>query len=96
MAEIKVPLSKDYQSHDKAFNEIVLREPTYTEICMEGLGRPQEWQRMADGSAMLITYPAVVDGYLKKIVVSPGYENITALSAKDTIKLQEAVCSFFI
>jgi hypothetical protein len=96
MAEIKVELSKEYTAHEKTFKEIVLREPTYAEICMEGLGRPQEWQRMADGSAMLITYASVVDSYLKKIVVSPGYESITGLSAKDTIKLQEVVCGFFI
>lgn len=94
MAEIKVPLSKEYTAHEKTFNEIILREPTYVEITMKGLGRPQEWQR-TDTGHMLVTYPSVIDAYIKEILVSPGYEMISGLGTHDAIKLQDAVCDFF-
>jgi len=94
MADITVPLSKGYTVHDKTFDKIVLREPTYVEICMQGLGRPQEWQKTNTGD-MLVTYPQVVDAYVQKTLVSPDYAMITGLSTADTLKLVDAVCGFF-
>jgi len=89
-------LSKKYTAHDKTFDRVVLREPTYKEIYMDDLGRPRDWQRTADGSPVLVTYPSVVDAYLRRIIVEPGYDCIAGLNAVDAQKLEHAVCDFFL
>ncbi|WP_438752063.1 hypothetical protein [Pararhizobium sp. O133] len=94
MARLIIPLGQTYTVHDKVFSEVVLREPSYKEIFMDGLGRPQDWQPTPDG-AVVVTYPSVVDAYLQKIVVEPGYECLSGLAALDAIKLERAVCGFF-
>ncbi|NTF87495.1 phage tail assembly protein [Agrobacterium rhizogenes] len=96
MTQTIVPLSKRYTAHDKTFDKITLREPTYKEIYMDGLGRPQEWQPTSGGGAVMVTYSSVVDEYLQKLVIEPGYECIGALSAADAMKLERAVCVFFL
>jgi hypothetical protein len=96
MTQTVVTLSKSYIAHDKTFDKITLREPTYKEIYMDGLGRPQEWQPTNGGGAVLVTYSSVVDEYLQKLVVDPGYECIGALNAADAMKLERAVCGFFL
>jgi hypothetical protein len=95
MAPIVVKLAKPYEVHDTKFSTVELREPTYKEIYRDGLGRPQEWQPTPNGP-MQVTYPVVVDAYLQKILISPGYECLGALSAVDSLKLERAVCDFFL
>ncbi|MBX5082165.1 phage tail assembly protein [Rhizobium lentis] len=95
MADTIIKLSKSYTAHDKSFDAVTLREPTYSEIFRDGLGRPSDWQPSQHGP-MLVKYPEVVDAYLQRICVSPGYECIGALSAIDSLKLEEAVTSFFL
>jgi len=95
MTQTVVTLSKSYTAHDKTFDKITLREPTYREIYMDGIGRPQEWQPSSDGKPVLVTYFSVVDEYLQQIVVEPGYECIGALNAIDAMKMERAVCGFF-
>ncbi|MBY5407166.1 phage tail assembly protein [Rhizobium leguminosarum] len=94
MAETIVNLSKSYTAHEKSFDAVTLREPTYAEIYRDGLGRPSDWQPTQHGP-MLVKYPEVVDAYLQRICVSPGYESIGALNAIDSLKLEEAVTDFF-
>lgn len=91
-----VLLSKAYTVHEKTFDRVVLREPTYKETHMDDLGRPQDWQRTTDGSPVMVTYPSVVDAYLKRIIVEPGYDCISGLSAIDAMRLERAVCAFFL
>lgn len=95
MPEIKVELSKEYTAHGKTFSEIVLREPTYSQIYRDGLGRPRDWQPTPHGP-MLVKYPEVVDAYLQRLCVNPGYECIDALNAVDSLRLEEAVAGFFL
>ena len=95
MTDVVVPLSKKYAAHDKTFDKVVLREPSYAEIFGEGLGRPQEWQRAGDGTMVMVTYPSVVNEYLTRIVVEPGYDCILQLKTLDALKLERAVCDFF-
>ncbi|RAX42401.1 hypothetical protein [Rhizobium tropici] len=89
-----VPLSRKYKAHDKTFNEVVLRLPTYKEIFMDGLGKPFEFQMTASGPIQ-VTYPEVIDGYLQQIVIEPGYEYIAGLEPPDAMALERAVCDFF-
>ncbi|MBY5804082.1 phage tail assembly protein [Rhizobium leguminosarum] len=95
MTETIVKLSKSYTAHEKSFDAVTLREPTYSEIYRDGLGRPSEWQPTQHGP-MLVKYPEVVDAYLQRICVNPGYESIGALNAIDSLKLEEAVAGFFL
>ncbi|MBB3315116.1 hypothetical protein FHT77_000958 [Rhizobium sp. BK181] len=94
MTNVVVKLSNTYKVHDKEFSEVTLREPRYHEIFMEGRGKPQEWQRSPHG-AIVVSYPAVVDSYLQKIVVEPGYDCISGLSTADSLALEQAVLDFF-
>ncbi len=96
MTQKTVQLSKKYTAHDKVFDSVTLREPTYKEIYMDELGRPRDWQRTTDGSPVLVTYSSVVDAYLQRIIVEPGYECISGLNAIDALKLEHAVCAFFL
>lgn len=96
MSADPVILSKTYTAHDKTFDRVILREPTYKEIYLDDLGRPRDWQQTATGSPVLVTYPSVVDAYLQRIVVEPGYECILGLNAVDAQKLEHAVCAFFL
>lgn len=89
-----IRLSRSYEAHGKTFDSITLREPTYRETHMDGLGRPYDWQASGD-SAMRVVFPAVVDAYLQKIVKEPGYECIGQISAIDAGRLEKAVCDFF-
>ncbi|MBY5763635.1 phage tail assembly protein [Rhizobium leguminosarum] len=94
MTETIVKLSKSYTAHEKSFDAVTLREPTYAEIYRDGLGRPSDWQPTQHGP-MLVKYPEVVDAYLQRICLSPGYESIGVLNAVDSLKLEEAVTDFF-
>ncbi|MBB3608670.1 hypothetical protein [Rhizobium sp. BK602] len=96
MTQTVVPLSKSYTAHDKTFGKITLREPTYKEIYMDGLGKPQDWQPTGNGRAVLLTFPEVVDAYLQKIIVEPGYECISQLNPVDSLALEREVCGFFL
>jgi hypothetical protein len=95
MVSKSVKLSKSYSAHDKTFDAVTLREPTYKEIYIDGLGKPQEWQPAGNGQGILVTYPNVVDEYLQQIVVEPGYDCIGGLNPIDALKLERAVCDFF-
>ncbi|WP_421362952.1 phage tail assembly protein [Agrobacterium rosae] len=92
----KVPLSRKYTVNDKTFDHITLREPTFKETHMAGLGVPQEMQPGPRGSTMLVTYPEVVDAYAQRLVVEPGYEYIADISAVDAMALQQEICGFFL
>lgn len=95
MENLIVPLSKPYTAGEKTFSSVSLREPTFQEIYMDGLGKPQDWQPTPNGP-MMVTYPAVINEYLQRLVVEPGYESITRLSAVDSLKLGTAICGFFL
>ncbi|NTI92281.1 hypothetical protein G6L78_01415 [Agrobacterium rhizogenes] len=95
MSQTVVLLSKSYTAHNKTFNKITLRDPTYKEMYMDGLGKPQEWQPTSGGGGVFVTYSSVVDEYLQKLVVDPGYECIGGLNPVDSMKLERAVCGFF-
>lgn len=96
MAHTEVSLSKFYEMPGSVpFNRIVLREPTYEDIFPSGLGMPMEVQPGPQGGRMIVAYPVTVDAYLQKLVVSPGYDAVRVLGALDAIRLEKAVCGFF-
>ncbi|WP_327211994.1 hypothetical protein U8Q06_20905 [Rhizobium beringeri] len=89
-----VELTRSYEAHGKTFNVVTLREPTYATTHVEGIGRPYEYQP-TKGGVIAVTYPTVVDEYLQRLVVEPGYECIGQISAVDALRLERAVCDFF-
>lgn len=89
-----VELTREYSAHGITFNKIALREPTYSEVHMQGIGRPFEYQPSKQG-VVAVTYPTVVDEYVQKLIVEPGYECITGICAADALRLERAVCNFF-
>lgn len=96
MAEHVVILSRRYEvPGGQPFDSVVLREPTYADVYMSGLGRPEEWQPGRGGSPVRIVFPEVVDAYLRKITVRPGYECLSELAAVDGVKLEREICGFF-
>lgn len=96
MTETIVKLSRRYEVPGvEPFDSVTLREPTYAEMFIDGLGKPEEWQPTGKGTAVHVTYPAVVDAYLQRLIVSPGYEFISTIAARDAVKLERVVCGFF-
>lgn len=96
MAEHVVNLSRRYEvPGSEPFDSVVLREPTYADVYMGGLGRPEEWQPGRGGSPVRIVFPEVVDAYLRKITVRPEYACLSALVANDAVKLEREICGFF-
>ncbi len=98
MGEHIVKLSRRYEvPGSEPFDSVVLREPTYADVFMSGLGLPEEWQPNGQGGGMLVTYPSTIDAYLQRLVKvgSPGYENLAIISALDGKKLADKVLGFF-
>ena len=96
MANISIPLTKRYEKPgEPPFETISLREPTYEDIFPSGLGMPMEVQPGPLGSRMVVAYPVTIDAYLQRLVVSPGYDAVRMLGALDAIRLEKAVCGFF-
>ncbi|MEO2038041.1 MAG: phage tail assembly protein, partial [Martelella sp.] len=89
-----VKLSKSYTVNGTTFDTVELREPTYKDIYMDGLGKPFEWQTTPNGP-VLLKLATVVDSYLQRLIKAPGYEFIHGLNAADSDRLEQAVIGFF-
>ena len=96
MAPVTVKLSKSYAVHDIVFDAVELREPTYKDIYMSGLGLPFDWQVGQGGNMVRIVYPDMVDAYIRRLARSPSAENLAELSAIDAARLVAALFDFFI
>lgn len=90
-----VTLSRSYTADDKKFSTVELREPTYADVFMSGIGVPRDIQPVAGGGMAFLSYPERFDQYLQRLIVSPGYEYISGVAAIDALKLEEAVYDFF-
>jgi hypothetical protein len=95
MANVTVKLSRLYDAHDKAFDKVVLREPTYTDSHIDGLGVPQEWMPTANGM-VLYTDRQAVASYIQRLAIEPTAECLTNISVVDAMRLEQAVIGFFI
>ncbi|WP_313194603.1 hypothetical protein [Shinella zoogloeoides] len=96
MANVTVPLSKSYTGHDGAFSSVELREPTFKEIYIDGLGEPQQWQPGPNGQLVLITLPDVINAYVEKLAVRPTADNLAQLNVQDSQALAGRVKGFFL
>jgi hypothetical protein len=95
MAEVIVKLSRRYEvPGQEPFDSIKMREPTYRDIFMSGLGAPRETHWSANG-AVVITHYEIVDQYLAKLLKHPEYTDIAVLDAHDSLEVCNAVCGFF-
>lgn len=95
MAPVTVKLSRLYDAHDKAFDSVKLREPTFADSHIDGLGHPQEWQPTPNGP-ILATYRKVIGEYINRLAIDPTAECLTGISAVDAMRLERAVLDFFI
>lgn len=95
MATVTVKLSRSYEKHDGSFNSVLMREPTYKEIFIEGRGEPQLWQPGPNNSTVLITLPEVIDSYVQILALEPSAESLAGLNAQDALALKKAVIGFF-
>ncbi len=93
MGEVTVKLSKRYEAHGVAFDQVVLREPTFGEYFE--IGEPQE--AVYGGAArMLQTDFVTVRRYLDKLTVSPEAGSLDVIdSLADVMALKDAVLGFF-
>lgn len=77
------------------FDKVRLREPTYKEIFMSGLGRPFEWQPGKEGS-IYVSFPDVIAKYVERIAVAPEHPAaLSTLGTVDSLRLERAVLGFF-
>lgn len=95
MSRVIVPLSKSYPGHDGEFSSIELREPTYRDIYIDGLGEPQQWQPGPNGQPVLITLPDVINAYVDRLAINPTAENLASLNVQDSQALAAKVKGFF-
>jgi hypothetical protein len=95
MARHVVELTQQYTAHDKVFDKVELRLPTYKDIFMDGLGVPEEWQPNGFGGSVLITDYACIGKYLQRLAVEPTAECLTDLGPVDSLRLERAVTGFF-
>jgi hypothetical protein len=93
--EKTIELSREYAIGGLKFKTVTLREPTYFDVYMAGLGKPFEWQFTPAGSPMRVVIPEVVAGYVSRIALSPPADCIREISAFDAVKLEDAICGFF-
>lgn len=91
-----VALTRRYEDgFGGTYSEIRLREPTYRDIFVSGLGRPFEWQPGKEG-AIYVSFPDVVAKYVERLLVAPDqHAAIGGISAADSLRLERAVNGFF-
>lgn len=97
MANVTVKLSRAYDNpfNKTMFDAIILREPTFRDIYVEGLGAPEELQPNGHGGVLVITNYDVIARYAERLVVSPDHAAIMELSQKDAKAVERAITSFF-
>lgn len=97
MANISVKLSTSYENpFDKTrFDAVVLREPNFRDIYVEGIGAPEELQPNGHGGFIVITNYAAIASYAERLVVSPDHAAILDLGQKDAKAIERAICGFF-
>jgi hypothetical protein len=92
---VSVKLGASYTAHGKTFNTVTLREPTFGDIYVDGLGEPEEVQPTAGGGIMIVTNYLAIGQYLERLAIEPTAECLTTLSASDSRKLKRAITGFF-
>lgn len=96
MVDRVLKLSRRYEAPGaEPFDSVTLREPTYGDIFVSGLGRPVEWQPSRSGEIVRIVHADVIDSYVQRLLRSPAYGHVEALDAVDALALAEEVCGFF-
>ncbi|PBC09196.1 hypothetical protein [Mesorhizobium sp. WSM3859] len=92
MAEIVVPLSRQYEAHGEVFKSVTVREPGWEDYL--ALGEPYEIQR-AGGQEVVIENTATIAAYVKRCIVTPGTEKLGELGVLDSRKVRDTVIDFF-
>ena len=90
-----IKLSRRYEVPGaEPFDSITLREATYNDLFLSGLGKPFDFQ-VAKGIPVRVAYPEIVDQYVMRLIKTPDYQSIGQIAAIDALKLEAAICDFF-
>lgn len=97
MAEITIKLSRAYDNpFDKTrFDSVTLREPTFRDIYVEGIGAPEELQPTVNGGFMVITNYDAIARYAERLVVKPDHAAVLDLDQRDAKAMERAITGFF-
>jgi len=90
----KVTMSRRYEIHGIAYDEVEIQEPT-GELYNQ-LGKPQEYMRTADNTLLLHTHTSVVKDYLDQCVIAPVKGGGLMIAAIDQMRVEKALLDFFI
>ncbi|EFL88287.1 hypothetical protein [Ahrensia sp. R2A130] len=94
MAEtITVPLSRLYEEGGTTFDEIEIKAPWRALYAQHG--DPFAHMRLEDGTIFFQVLHAVVDDYLRELIVEPGFAKIGAISVPDAKLVEKALFDFF-
>ena len=92
----EIKFSRRYETPLGVFETATIKEPKYSDVFIDQLGAPFEFQMSAIGLPVRVIHPEVIDRYLQRLVVSPEYGALADIAAVDAMKLQEAVLGFFL
>jgi hypothetical protein len=92
---VTVKLGRRYTAHDQSFDSVTLREPTFSDIYVDGLGEPEEAQPLPGGGYMVVTNYPVIAQYVERLAIAPTFECLTQLSPTDSRRVKKAITGFF-
>ena len=90
--ERTIQLSKTYQVGSIEFDAIRIKEPTYFDVYVTGLGKPFE---TIGNSQFRVVIPEAIAAYAGQLVTSPPADCLREISAADAMRLEEAIFDFF-
>ena len=97
MANRVIPLSRVYEAHGKSFDKVEMREPKLRDHF--AVGDPVEAHSGPDGQGrFVIEHNDRFDAYLDRLCVEgkPGRECLVDLDLADSMRLRDAIVSFFL
>ncbi len=90
----EVKLTRRFEAHGKVFESVTVREPRWEDVM--ALGEPFDVQKSISGNVLVQPQLEVIAGYIRRCVVSPGFENLGELGVTDTRAVRDAVLDFFL
>ena len=88
-----IPLSKEYEEHNRKFSVVKLRNPRLSEFLE--IGEISSLQPTSAGMMVVEHSDAIVE-YAPRLVQEPGYECLERLELEDQIALKEGIKDLFI
>jgi hypothetical protein len=93
MSDKVIKLSRRYEAHGAAFDEVHIRQPKLRDLL--AIGDPIEAQPNNDGGRMLVEYQDRIEAYASRLIQKPGYETVQDLDLADAMRIKDAILDFF-